>query len=91
MSMDILFRILCELVVLFAAGILGFFVAWQLRQDRELLKIRKEITEYAKTADYLKRTVEHNVPDAWKEADKSKDLLVKTLTELVVRTCGEKK
>jgi hypothetical protein len=36
---------------------------------------------------FIKGLAEHNFPDAWKEADKSKDLLIENLTRLCTDIC----
>jgi hypothetical protein len=80
---------LSALCILLLGGTCGFFIAWQRRQDAALGKQQKELTSYRETAEYLKRIGEHNIPDAWKEADKSKDLLITTLTTMIMGFCGQ--
>jgi len=80
---------LLGLCMLLIVGIVGFFVAWNRRQDAAIARVNKVVTEYREAATYLRRLGEHNIPDAWKEADKAKDLLVQTLTKMVMGFCSK--
>jgi hypothetical protein len=80
---------LLGLCTILLVGIVGFFVAWQRRQDSTIAQLRDELTEYREAAAYIKRLGDHNIPDAWKEADRSKDLLIEKLTSLCLGFCGK--
>lgn len=80
---------LLGLCMLLLVGIVGFFVAWQRRQDTKLSALEKELTEYKEAAAYIRQLGDHNIPDAWKEADRSKDLLIEKLTALCLGFCGK--
>lgn len=90
---DLLSRLLgwvTGLGILLLGSMIGFFVAWQRRQDSRISDIGSQLTEYKEAAAYLMRIGEKNIPDAWKEADKSKDLLIEKLTTLCLRFCEKR-
>lgn len=90
--MDTMFiiRILAELVVVLIAGILAYMAAWQLRQDSSIRELREETKTLSKSVHYVEHLAEHNIPDAWENADKARDTLIENLTRLCLRTCEPK-
>jgi hypothetical protein len=85
----VVIRILLELSVLLVGGIVAFIIAWELRQDRKIDKLELEQREVRELIKFVKEMSEHNFPDAWKEADKSKDLLIENLTRLCTDICAK--
>jgi gas vesicle protein len=82
-------RVLMELSVLLIGGIIAFLVAWQLRQDKKIEEMRTLLIEIQETAKAIKGLAEHNIPDAWKESDKAKDMLIENLTKLCIDVCAK--